>query len=124
MDTDATRGSTGIVETRQASIDPPPDGLRLDCGDSLPELTVAYETYGSLSPERDNAVYVCHALTGDAHVAGRHSADDRKPGWWDEMVGPGKGIDTDYYFVVCANILGGCSGTTGPENGMVRHSPR
>jgi len=95
---------------------PPPDGLRLDSGDSLPELTVAYETYGSLSPDRDNAVYVCHALTGDAHVAGRHSADDRKPGWWDEMVGPGKGIDTDYYFVVCANILGGCSGTTGPSS--------
>lgn len=109
-------GSVGIVETQTTQIGLPPGGFDLDCGESLPELTVAYETYGALSPKRDNVVYICHALTGDAHVAGYHSSADKQPGWWDEMVGPGKGIDTDYYFVVCANILGGCHGTTGPSS--------
>ena len=71
----------------------------------LPELRVAYETYGTLAPDRGNAVFICHALTGDAHVAGRLGAPDGPLGWWDEMIGPGKGIDTDHYFVVCANIL-------------------
>jgi len=104
----------GLVETQTAKIDLPPEGLRLESGARLPELELAYETYGTVSRDGDNVVYICHALTGDAHVAGRHAADDPAPGWWDEMVGPGKGIDTDYYFVVCANILGGCKGTTGP----------
>jgi homoserine O-acetyltransferase len=67
-----------------------------------------------LTPERDNAIFVCHALTGDAHVAGRHAPDSRKAGWWDDLVGPGKGLDTNRYFVICANVLGGCQGTTGP----------
>jgi homoserine O-acetyltransferase/O-succinyltransferase len=79
-------------------------------------VRVAYETYGELSPERDNAIFVCHALTGDAHVAGLHAPDSRKPGWWDELVGPGKGLDTNRYFIICANILGGCQGTTGPNS--------
>lgn len=84
----------------------------LDNGDVLPELTVAYETWGKLSPARDNAVYICHALTGDSHVARHDEQDD--PGWWDILVGPGKAVDTDKYFVICANVLGGCRGTTGP----------
>ncbi len=75
-------------------------------GGELPEVTVCYETWGTLSPEADNAVLVCHAVTGDSHAA-RHDADD-DPGWWDLMVGPGAAIDTERYFVVCANVLGGC----------------
>ncbi len=77
-------------------------------------MTLAYETYGTLAPDRRNAVLVLHALSGDAHVAGTYSAEDEKPGWWDSMVGPGKGIDTDTYFVVCSNIIGSCLGSTGP----------
>ncbi|MBN1674326.1 MAG: homoserine O-acetyltransferase [Kiritimatiellae bacterium] len=111
-----TTGSVGQVATQTLRMELPPEGFVLEGGQTLPELTVAYETYGRLSPAGDNAVYVCHALTGDAHVAGYHGPDDPKPGWWDEMIGPGKGIDTDYYFVVCANILGGCKGTTGPSS--------
>ncbi len=80
----------------------------------LGPVTVAYQTYGKLNAAKDNAIFVCHALTGDAHVAGRYQADDRKPGWWEGFVGPAKGLDTDRYFVICANILGGCQGTTGP----------
>ena len=111
--TDAS--SVGIVETRYAELFTDPESrLELDGGRRLGPVTVAYETYGSLNPTRDNAVFVCHALTGDAHAAGRHHADDAKPGWWDDFIGPGKGIDTEKYFVVCANILGGCQGTTGP----------
>ncbi|HNR99069.1 MAG TPA: homoserine O-acetyltransferase [Planctomycetota bacterium] len=109
-------GGAGVVETRVAAIALPPGGLRLERGGVLPELRVAYETYGTLAPDRGNAVFICHALTGDAHVAGRLGAPDGPLGWWDEMIGPGKGIDTDHYFVVCANILGGCKGTTGPSS--------
>ncbi len=109
-------GSAGVVETRIAAIALPPGGFRLERGAVLPELRVAYETYGTLAPGRDNAVFICHALTGDAHVAGRLGTSDGPPGWWDEMIGPGKGIDTRHYFVVCANILGGCKGTTGPSS--------
>ncbi len=110
------RGSVGRVETRRARIPLPPEGFRLECGETLPELEVAYETYGELTPEKDNAVFVCHALSGDAHVAGYHDTPENSPGWWDEMIGPGKGIDTNYYYVICANILGGCKGTTGPSS--------
>jgi len=106
----------GLVETQTAKIDLPPQGFHLESGAYLSELVVAYETYGVLSRNRDNAVYICHALTGDAHVAGYHDDDPRSVGWWDPMVGPGKGIDTDHYFVVCSNILGGCKGTTGPSS--------
>ena len=86
----------------------------LELGGELPEVTVAYETHGTLNEARDNAILVCHAISGDSHVA-RHDDND-KPGWWDVMVGPGKPIDTDRYFVVCPNVLGGCSGTTGPNS--------
>ncbi len=87
--------------------------LVLELGGRLPEVTVVYETYGRLSSRRDNAVLICHALSGDSHVA-RHDEND-DPGWWDILVGPGKSIDTDRYFVICPNILGGCRGTTGPN---------
>ena len=109
-------GSYGIVETKYWRFAEPPNVLQLRCGERLGPIDVAYETYGELAPDRDNAVLICHALTGDAHVAGKHSPDDRKPGWWDLMVGPGKPIDTDRYFVVCSNIIGGCKGTTGPSS--------
>ncbi len=106
--------SVGLVQTQTLKITLPPEGFVLKSGACLPELQVAYETYGTISPRRDNVVYICHALTGDAHAAGYHAETDRKPGWWDAMIGPGKGIDTDRFYVVCANILGGCMGTTGP----------
>lgn len=110
-----TERSVGIVQTQYVDLFPSPDELTLESGEKLGPVTVAYETYGELSPEKDNAIFVCHALTGDAHVAGRHSEDDRKAGWWDALVGPGKGLDTNKYFVICANVLGGCQGTTGPS---------
>lgn len=106
--------STGIVRTNVSELFEPPNVLKLAGGGVLGPVQVAYQTYGTLSPEKDNAVFVCHALTGDAHVAGKHSPEDEKSGWWDGLVGPGKGIDTDKYFVICANTLGGCQGTTGP----------
>ncbi|OGV61486.1 MAG: hypothetical protein A2498_16420 [Lentisphaerae bacterium RIFOXYC12_FULL_60_16] len=110
-----TTNTVGRVTTQIVRISLPPEGFRLECGQCLPELQIAYETYGTLSDLRDNAVFICHALSGDAHVAGWHDAvGTGMPGWWEEMVGPGKGIDTLHYFVVCANILGGCKGTTGP----------
>lgn len=108
--------SVGFVETKVATLFEPPHELALSSGQKLGPITIAYETYGQLSPNRDNAVYVCHALTGDAHAAGWRSPDSRKPGWWDEFIGPGKGLDTNKYFVICANCLGGCQGTTGPSS--------
>jgi homoserine O-acetyltransferase len=103
-------GLYGRVETRYATF----EGIQLESGTYLGPLTVAYETYGTLSPERDNAVLVIHALSGDAHAAGID--ENRRLGWWDAMIGPGKGIDTNKYFVVCSNCLGGCRGTTGPTS--------
>jgi homoserine O-acetyltransferase len=88
--------------------------LPLTTGGVLPSVTVTYETYGTLCPARDNVVLVCHALTGDSHVAAHDEQDS--PGWWDLVVGPGKAIDTDRYFVICSNVLGGCRGTTGPNS--------
>ncbi|NLX13774.1 MAG: homoserine O-acetyltransferase [Phycisphaerales bacterium] len=113
---ETTIGSAGIVQPQTATLFTSPDELRLECGRMLGPIQVAYETYGSLNEAKDNAVLICHALTGDAHAAGFYSENDRKPGWWDIMVGPGKGIDTDQYFVICSNILGGCRGTTGPSS--------
>jgi homoserine O-acetyltransferase len=105
-----------VVETKLWTPELSPEGFTLDSGQSLPSITLAYETYGELSPERDNAVLILHALTGDAHVAGVHAPSDRKAGWWDVMVGPGKPYDTNKYFIVCSNILGGCKGSTGPSS--------
>lgn len=112
--TSRPRASVGLVERRHMTLFEPPNELVLEGGRRLGPINVAYETLGTLSPQKDNAIFICHALTGDAHVAGRHRVDDRKPGWWEGFVGPGKGIDTDKYFVICANALGGCQGTTGP----------
>lgn len=90
--------------------------LALEAGGHLGDITVAYETWGRLDAERSNAVLVCHALTGDAHVAGPAGPGHPTPGWWDGLVGPGKAIDTDRWFVVCPNVVGGCQGTTGPAS--------
>jgi homoserine O-acetyltransferase len=108
--------SIGFVETQQVRLFEPPNELCLESGVRFGPIDVAYETYGTLSPEKDNAIFVCHALTGDAHVAGWHAGKERKPGWWNDFIGPGKGLDTDKYFVICANILSGCKGTTGPSS--------
>jgi len=109
-------GNAGDVTTLSLQLDLPSEGLALEHGGHLREVTVAYETYGERVPAGNNVVFICHALTGDAHVAGRHPGPDGELGWWDDMIGPGKGIDTRYYHVVCANILGGCKGTTGPAS--------
>ncbi|HUZ82220.1 MAG TPA: homoserine O-acetyltransferase [Gaiellaceae bacterium] len=124
-------GSVGPVETEFLDL---PNPVRLDCGRELRPVRVAYETYGTLAPKRDNVILVCHALSGDAHAAGfshgaaaqstrdGFGADDRDGtagkglGWWDGMIGPGKAFDTDRYFVVSTNLLGGCRGTTGPSS--------
>lgn len=90
--------------------------LQLEGGGHLDEVVLAYETWGRLSPAADNAVLVCHALTGDSHAAGRPGPGHSTPGWWDALIGPGRAIDTDQWFVVCANVLGGCQGSTGPAS--------
>ena len=91
------------------------EALPLDCGSSLAPFCIAYQTYGELNKDKSNLVLVCHALTGDQHVANLHPVTG-KPGWWDTMVGPGKPIDTNRYFVLCANVIGGCMGSTGPSS--------
>jgi homoserine O-acetyltransferase/O-succinyltransferase len=124
-------GSVGVVDTQYLDL---PQPLPLDCGRALHPVRVAFETYGTLSPARDNAILVCHALSGDAHAAGYSSApaevgtrdgfraDERDAGegaalgWWDGMIGPGKAFDTNRFFVVSTNLLGGCRGTTGPSS--------
>ena len=108
---DASR-SLGIVETQSCTFTEP---LPLDCGETLGPITLAYETYGTLNAERSNAILVLHALSGDAHAAGFHRGD-KTPGWWDAMIGPGKPFDTDQYCVICANVIGGCKGSTGPAS--------
>ncbi len=124
-------GSVGAVETQFLDL---PHPVQLDCGRELASVRVAYETYGELSPQRDNVILVCHALSGDAHAAGvshtspeestrdgfaaeaRDGTTGKNLGWWDGMIGPGKAFDTDRYFVVSTNLLGGCRGTTGPSS--------
>ncbi|MCA9023639.1 MAG: homoserine O-acetyltransferase [Planctomycetaceae bacterium] len=110
----ASHAAPDLVERQTVTLFDESQPLTLASGRTIGPITVAYQTYGELSPQRDNAIFVCHALTGDAHVAGRHHPDDRKYGWWDGFVGPGKPLDTNRYFVICANVLGGCQGTTGP----------
>jgi homoserine O-acetyltransferase len=106
--------SVGIVTTEYATFDAE---LQLESGRLLgPPLSLAYESYGRLNAERSNVVLVAHAWTGDAHAAGRNSPDDRRPGWWDDMIGPGKVLDTDRYFVLCSNVIGSCHGSTGPAS--------
>ena len=84
-----------------------------ESGKTLSPVTLAYETYGALNSDKSNAVLILHALTGDAHAAGFHEGD-KDPGWWDNMIGPGKAFDTDRYFIICSNVIGGCRGSTGP----------
>jgi len=91
------------------------DKLKLENGEEFGPVTIAYETYGKLNPDRSNAILVLHALTGDAHAAGYHEGE-KDPGWWDAMIGPGKGFDTNEYFVICSNVFGGCKGSTGPSS--------
>ncbi len=109
-------GSVGIVETKYFTFAEGQDTFRLENGLTLGPVTVAYETYGELNENADNVIVIEHALTASAHAAGRHSTEDKVPGWWDVMIGPGKAFDTEKYFVVCSNILGGCYGTTGPSS--------
>lgn len=108
-------GSVGKVETQRVVLFTEDDPLVLASGEWLGPVEVAYETYGTLAPDGSNVVFVCHALTGDAHAAGHHG-DESRPGWWDTLIGPGKPLDTDRLFVVCPNLLGGCRGTTGPSS--------
>jgi homoserine O-acetyltransferase/O-succinyltransferase len=108
-------GGLGRVETQRAVLFEEGDPLVLESGAELAPVEVAYETYGTLDAGRGNAVFVCHALSGDAHAAGHHG-DPARRGWWDTIIGPGCPLDTDRYFVICPNLLGGCSGTTGPSS--------
>jgi homoserine O-acetyltransferase len=104
------RTGLGIVETRYFAF-----ADELESGERLWPVTLAYETYGALNADKSNALLILHALTGDAHAAGFHKGD-KDPGWWDSMIGPGKAFDTDRYFVICSNVLGGCKGSTGPSS--------
>ncbi|WP_306549432.1 homoserine O-acetyltransferase [Desulfobulbus sp.] len=105
-----------LVERKTFTFAEPPNEMVLDCGARLGPITLAYETLGELNAERTNAVLILHAFSGDSHVAGYLHQDDERPGWWDNMVGPGKPIDTNRYFVICSNILGSCCGSTGPSS--------
>jgi homoserine O-acetyltransferase len=109
----AAPGEIGIVVPHDFVYAQP---FTFKSGQAIPGFTLRYETYGSLNATRDNVVVVCHALSGDHHCAGWHSASDRKPGWWNNLIGPGKAVDTTRFFVVCANVLGGCQGSTGPSS--------
>ena len=112
MESRDTQRSVGIVTPQVAHFDKP---LRLACGRQLTSYDLVYETYGELNEARSNAVLICHALSGNHHAAGYHSEEDKKPGWWDECIGPGKPVDTERFYVVSLNNLGGCHGSTGPS---------
>ena len=108
--------SVGIVTPRQVQLFPPPHALKLTNGAVLGPITLQYETYGTLNAQKDNAILLCHALSGDAHAAGRHAPEDPAPGWWETAVGPGKALDTNEYFIISSNVLGGCKGSTGASS--------
>jgi homoserine O-acetyltransferase len=108
--------SVGLVEKKFFTFAEPPNEMLLENREKLGPVTIAYETCGKLNADKSNVIFVLHALSGDSHVAGYYQEDDPKPGWWDIMVGPGKGLDTDKYFVICSNIVGGCMGSTGPSS--------
>ncbi len=111
--TEREPGEVGLVRWEDFHSRTP---FTFDCGESIPEFTLRYETYGRLNRTRDNAILICHALSGDHHCAGVHSLNDRKPGWWNNFIGPGKAVDTNRYFVICSNCIGGCQGSTGPSS--------
>lgn len=106
-------GDVGLVSPQTQSFDEP---FTLASGDVLLGFELVYETYGELNADHSNAVLICHALSGNQHAAGKHSEDDKRPGWWNHYIGPGKAIDTNHFFVVCPNNLGGCHGSTGPAS--------
>jgi homoserine O-acetyltransferase len=106
-------GEVGLVAPRDF-VHPHP--FTFQSGQIIPAFTLRYETYGTLNATRDNAIVICHALSGDHHCAGWHSPEDRKPGWWNNLIGPGKAVDTRRFFVICANVPGGCQGSTGPSS--------
>ncbi len=107
------KNSLGLVETAYYTLD---HGLELVSGKIIGPVTLAYETYGALNPARDNAILILHALSGSAHAAGFNSPDEKYAGWWDLYIGPGKAFDTDKYFIISSNVLGGCNGSTGPAS--------
>ena len=106
-------GEVGLVSPRDFVY---PNPFTFKSGQVIPGFTLRYETYGTLNATRDNAILICHALSGDHHCAGWHATTERKPGWWNNLIGPGKAVDTRRFFVVCANVLGGCQGSTGPSS--------
>ena len=110
-----TQKTLGNVETKFFTFACPPEELILESGEKLGSVTLAYETYGTLNVQKSNAILVLHALSGDAHAAGLSKTDDVL-GWWNDLIGPGKGIDTNRYYVICSNVLGGCRGSTGPSS--------
>ncbi len=107
--------SIGVVPEHYFTFAHPPQELQLESGQKLGPVTLCYETYGTLNKDKSNAILLLHALTGDAHAAGFHKGES-KPGWWDALIGPGKAFDTDKYFVLCSNVIGGCKGSTGPAS--------
>ena len=111
----STNGSVGIVQPLQFTF-AQHDPFQLESGAALSPVTLAYETYGQLNADRSNAILITHALSGSGHAAGYYAPDDKKPGWWDDCIGPGKAFDTDRFFVICSNVLGGCYGSTGPTH--------
>ena len=113
---DANGVSVGLVEKQFFTFADPPNQLILESNARLGPVTIAYETMGQLNEDKSNVILVLHALSGDSHVAGYYDENDPKPGWWEIMVGPGKGIDTDKYFVICSNIISSCMGSTGPSS--------
>lgn len=118
MNKPADQNSVGFTRKQYHTFAEVPDKLVLESGAELGPVTIAYESYGELNTRKDNAILIAHAFSGDSHVAGVYESDgpEGKPGWWDFMVGPGKGIDTNRYFVICPNILGSCMGSTGPSS--------
>ncbi|HEU5360495.1 MAG TPA: homoserine O-acetyltransferase [Candidatus Deferrimicrobiaceae bacterium] len=109
-------GSVGLIKKKYYTFAEPPHEMPLDCGAKLGPITLAYETYGKLNRDRSNAILILHALSGDSHAAGRYAETDKHAGWWDNTIGPGKAFDTDKYFILCSNVIGGCQGSTGPAS--------
>jgi len=107
------KNSIGVVKTEYVNFS---DDFYLESGRILSDITVAYEKYGEMNADKDNVILICHALTGSAHAAGVHKPDEQKPGWWEQMIGPGKAFDTDKFCIICTNFLGSCFGTTGPAS--------
>ncbi len=113
--TKTKNNSIGIVETRYYTFAGPGKEYKFESGDILQPITLAYETYGALNKNKSNAILILHALSGDAHAAGAHKGQN-DTGWWDDMIGPGKAFDTNRYFIICSNVIGGCKGSTGPSS--------